>query len=172
MAGQGRSAQGPGRVGRVSAPAAVLLLAVAALLALAGGAAGAERLRLRLPPYAGVACPIANDIRCDRVGLAVWLTRPTARLAATIDGQPVRMRIPAGIRYGPGTSFGARGEYFQGFLHPAGLLNGPLKVHPDAGRYSWMGAHPLRARVHLTAFYAGGATAATTATVWLHPGWG
>ncbi len=148
------------------------LLAAAATLALAGGAAGAERLRLRHPPYAGVACPFANDIRCDRVGLAVWLTRPASRLTATINGRPVPMRIPAGIRYAPGTYYGARGQYLQGFLHPAGLLNGALKVRPDAGRYGWIGKHPRRVRVGLTAFYAGGATTTTTVSVWLHPGWG
>src|SRR2546429_277960 len=36
--------------------------------------APAKRLLAR-SPYLGVACPTANSIACDRVGLAVWLRR-------------------------------------------------------------------------------------------------
>jgi hypothetical protein len=42
------------------------------------------------PPYVGVACPTANSIACDRVGLAIWLRRPAARVNAVRDCRAAR----------------------------------------------------------------------------------
>jgi hypothetical protein len=137
------------------------------------GCSGPEtsHLTLRLPPYLGVACTgLANSIACDRVGLAVWLDQPASSLAARIAGLPVTMRIPAGFR--PSPYLGPRGAYWEGFLQPAGLRAGRLRVRPDSGRFTWYGRHPVHATVRLTAHYRGRSTATASLRVSLHPGWG
>ena len=147
------------------------MLAVALLVGAAVGTGGSEPLELRRSPYLGVACPGApNSIECDRVGLAVWLERPAGRLTARVAGQRVRMRIPP--NFAPTRYLGRRGEYWEGFLQPAGMIDGPLRVRPDRGRYLWFGRHPREARVQLVAHYRDGTTATATARVALHPGWG
>jgi RNA polymerase sigma-70 factor (ECF subfamily) len=105
----------------------------------------------------GVACRVPNSIECDRVGLAVYLPKrhPAERLAASINGRPLQMRVPIGIA--------TYGIYFEGFLHPAGLKGGPLKVTPD---------RPVLATVRITAFYRDGAPRSTIRHVSLAPGWG
>ena len=138
---------------------------VAALLVVSLAACGTSRistLRLARTPYLGLRCPGANSIACDRVSLAVWLRKPTARLSATIEGMRVRMKKSV-----------TRGGYYEGSLQPAGLTEaGPMHVTPDRGAGYWEGGHPLRVRVHLVASYADGSAAVTTVRVWLHPGWG
>lgn len=154
-----------------------LLLAVGAALALAsaapqGAAAGGRSLRLAQQPYAGVRCPEANSIACDRIGLAVWLVRPAAGLTATVAGKPIRLAVPSISRTGQGF-YCARRCYYEGALHPAGLLRpGPLQIRPDAGRYYWAGRHPRSLVVRLVAHYRDGSSAATTVRIWLHAGWG
>ena len=108
--------------------------------------------------YMGVSCPKANSIRCDRVGLAVWLRRRPARLSATIAGRPLRLR--------------RHSDHYEGFLVPAGLIDGPLRVRPDGGRYRWTGAKPVTARVRLTARFPDGRTLRRTLNVGLAAGWG
>jgi hypothetical protein len=61
---------------------------------------------------------------------------------------------------------------FAGFLQPAGMLSGPLKVRPDRGRYWWAGAHPTSARVRIVVSYPDGRSASVTTTVLLRAGWG
>jgi hypothetical protein len=112
-------------------------------------------------PYVGVSCRKANSIACDRVGLAVWLAQPAARVGATISGQRVRLHRPR-----------ARGGWWEGFLQPAGLLDGALRVTPDRGRYFWQGSHPRSAHVAVTITRASGTTDRTSVTVPLRPGWG
>ncbi len=103
--------------------------------------AAAQRV-LRRPPYMGLACPTPNSTACDRIGLAVWLKEPARSVTATIAGRPLRLR-PGG--------FGDRGTTsWEGYLQPAGLLDGPLKITPDRGRSFWRGGHPLYAAVSLT----------------------
>jgi len=115
------------------------------------------------PPYVGVACRTANSIACDRVGLAVWLRRPAARVTATINGRHIRLRLanPAHPESG-----------WQGFLQPAGLLDGPLRVTPDRGRYYWQGTHPRDAHVVVTVTRAGGGIDRMSVRVPLRAGWG
>jgi hypothetical protein len=112
-------------------------------------------------PSVGVACPTANSIACDRVGVAVWLKRPAARVSAIIDGKRVALRPPR-----------ARGGWWWGYLRPAGLIDGPLRVTPDRGRYNWAGGHPLSAHVAVTIVRASGPRERATVTVPLRPGWG
>jgi hypothetical protein len=122
-----------------------------------------RRLLLRRTPDLGVGCRKANSIACDRVRLAVWLRAPARRLTATIDGRTFTLRPPA-----------SAGGYWDGALHPAGLLTpgGALHVTPDRGRYHWEGRHPVRAVVHLAATEAAGAPASTDIAVDLRPGYG
>lgn len=174
MKGQCAAAMGKRRRD-VSRLALVLTVLVVLALARAAsqGEAAAVSLRLAQQPYAGVRCPGPNSIACDRVGLAVWLVKPAVRLKATVAGKPLRMAIPARVRHEPGGYYCARSCYFEGALHPAGLLQpGPLQIHPDAGKYYWEGRHPRALRVRLVAFYRNGSTASTTVRILLHPGWG
>ena len=121
-----------------------------------------ERLLSRAP-YLGVACPEANSLACDRVGLAVWLRRPGARVTATINGRPLRLH--AGRRDG-------RAAWYRGYLQPAGLLDGPLKVTPDRGRHFWQGSHPKDAFVRIEIRRASGEVDGVSLSVPLRAGWG
>lgn len=47
-------------------------------------------------------------------------------------------------------------QSWEGFLQPAGLIDGPLKVRPDRGRYYWIGTTPVSGHVRLTVFDAEG----------------
>ena len=88
----------------------------------------------------GVACPEANSIACDRIGIAVWLDSAPQRLVASVGGRSVALR-DAHIRCGADSSCP---RLYQAMLQPAGLLDGALKVTPDEGRYRWLGRHPGR----------------------------
>jgi hypothetical protein len=66
----------------------------------------------------------------------------------------------------------SRVAYYEGFLQPAGLLDGPLRVRPEGGPYRWFGRHPVTAQVRLTAHYADGETARLTMRVPLAAGRG
>jgi hypothetical protein len=165
----GKKKRGMSRLALVMAVVAALTLASAAQ----GRTAARGSLRLAQHPYAGVRCPQPNSIACDRIGLAVWLVRPAVRLTATVAGKQIPMAVPSRVRNGPGGYYCARSCYFEGALHPAGLLApGPLHIRPDAGRYDWQGSHPRPLRVVLVAVYRDGSSAAATVRVWLHAGWG
>jgi hypothetical protein len=115
-------------------------------------------------PSLGVACGRASSIACDRVGLAVWLRQPASSVAATIDGQPLRLHAGG---------FGGRGPtYWEGYRQPAGLLAGPLKVTPDRGRFYWQGTHPKDARVTIRVRRRDGSTVDASLAVTLRAGWG
>ena len=140
-----------------------LALAAAVLvgaLVLAGGGdddppvrAAPRELRLARAPYLGVSCRQPNSIVCDRVRLAVWLRAPVRRLSATIDGRSFRLRPPP-----------QRDGYWEGPLRPAALLTpgSALHVIPDRGPDHWVGRHPVRTRVRLSAVEADGARPAPT----------
>jgi hypothetical protein len=115
----------------------------------------------------GVACPGApNSIACDRVGIAVSLPTPHARLRATIAGRSVQLHNRA-------TGACPRiGCFYSAYLRHAGLLDGALRVHPDQGRYHWYGRHPVTATIRLTATYPDGTHAQTIRRAPLAPGWG
>jgi hypothetical protein len=125
-----------------------------------------SRLGLERPPYAGVRCPGANSIACDRIGLAVWLTRRPTTLRATIAGHTFTLRPPP-----PGSR--SRGGYWEGSLRPAGMLRpGAMHVVPDAGSAFWAGRHPRAFWVQLTASSAHEPPASIRVRVQLRPGWG
>ena len=65
-----------------------------------------------------------------------------------------------------------RTDHFEGFLEPAGLIDGPLRVRPDHGRFYWAGRHPVRAKVRLVVRYPGARRARRTLDVGLAAGWG
>jgi hypothetical protein len=119
-------------------------------------------------PRLGVACGVPNSIKCDRVGLAVWLRRPALSVTATVAGEPVELDDPTWS----GPARNGRRMMFAGFLQPAGMLNGPLKVHPDRGRFWWAGGHPAPARLRIVANYGNGHRTSATTTVLLAGGWG
>ena len=87
--------------------------------------------------------------------------RPAQRVTATIDGRPLRLRAGRPDRAG-----------YEGYLQPAGLLDGSLKVTPDRGRFYWQGSHPRDARLHIVIRRASGATDRVSLSVPLRPGWG
>jgi hypothetical protein len=177
-----------------SAAAATLLLTVAVILALSRDSGRVfdhaqpspatsvpARLALQRAPYIGVSCRTPNSIACDRVGLVIWLRRPVARLTATINGRTVAMGLPCGAaRYHETCSSYCRhvvrdqpcGTHFEGFLRPAGLLDGSLKVKPDRGRYHWIGTHETIGTVRILATYRDGETATITKRVRVSAGWG
>jgi hypothetical protein len=114
----------------------------------------ASRLLSRAP-YVGVSCRSANSIACDRVGVAVWLKRPAVRVTATIAGQRLRLRPPR-----------SRESWWQGFLQPAGMIDGAPRVTPDRG------THPRDVHLGIAVTRASADTHRTSMTVSLHPGWG
>jgi len=115
-------------------------------------------------PQLGVACPKGGSIACDRVGVGVWLKRPAERVTATINGRALSLHAGG---------LGGRGPtYWEGYLKPAGLLHGSLKVTPDRGRYYWQGQHPKDARVLIAIGRADGSTDRAAVTVALGSGWG
>jgi hypothetical protein len=140
-----------------SASAVGIALVVLGACAGSGTAPPHPRLDVRRV-YMGVSCPEANSIRCDRVGLAVWLRGRVEQLEASIAGRPLALH--------------RRGDHFEGFLRPAGLIDGPLRVHPDGGRYRWTGRVPVSGRVRLIARYRGGKAKRRTLSVPLAAGWG
>ncbi len=129
-------------------------------------AAGIRPLHLSRAPGIGVACPrAANSIACDRVGIAVFLTAPDARLVATIKGFSIVLRNQS--------TDGCRPDcFYAAYLRRAGLLHGAIPVQPDAGRDRWYGRHPVSVTVRLVATYRDGSRAATTRHVELSPGFG
>ncbi|MEA2157100.1 MAG: hypothetical protein QOE11_3240 [Solirubrobacteraceae bacterium] len=128
------------------------------------------RLALAAAPGIGVACPRApNSIACDRVGIAVSLPTRHADLRATIAGRSVRLRNRS---TGACPHSGPCSGFYTAYMRHAGLLDGALRVHPDAGRYHWYGGHPVSADLRLTATYPDGTRAQTTRRVPLAPGWG
>ncbi len=123
----------------------------------------ALRRVLRRPPYLGVSCPRANSIACDRVGLALWLRGDAARVSARVNGRALRLTEPESNDDRPP---------WIGYLRPAGLLDGPLKVTPDRGRFHWEGRHPRDACVVIDVTRRDGSKLRTTTTVPLRAGWG
>ena len=148
---------------------AALIVAVAVAVAVAVGlSAGdppapvapppAAALALPKDPGMGVACPEANSIACDRIGIAVWLDSEPQRLVARVGGRSVVLR-DTHIRCGADTSCP---RFYQAMLQPAGLLDGALKVTPDEGRYRWLGRHPVVGTLTITATYRDGSRAVAT----------
>lgn len=129
--------------------------------------ASAEEL-LRRDPYMGVSCRIPNSFACDRVGLAVWLREPAARVDAAIAGRELELDDPEWS----GPAKDGQRRMFTGFLQPAGLIDGPLHVTPDAGPNRWIGRKPVSAAVELRIIGDDGEMTTTTVKVGLSAGWG
>jgi len=131
----------------------------------AGGASVKEILRR--DPYMGVSCRVPNSFACNRVGLAVWLREPAVRVRAAIAGRAFSLDDP---------QWSGRAQHerrtFAGFLQPAGLIDGPLQVTPDAGPDRWIGREPVSAPVKLWIVRDHGPPITTTVHVRLMPGWG
>jgi len=121
---------------RIGVALAVVAAAAAGWVATRGGedrvAPVLPRLDLRAPPGMGVACPGApNSIACDRIGIAVQLWRVGPKvIRATVGGRTAVLRPQDGA------------PFYLGYLQPAGLIDGPLKVVPDHGPSHWWGHHP------------------------------
>ena len=115
-------------------------------------------------PYTGVACPRPNSIACDRIGVAIWLNARASRVSAVAGGRRLRLQ-PGG--------FGGRSQNpWIGYLQPAGLLDGVLKVTPDRGRFYWTGAHPKDVDLRLSIRRRDGSLETTRLQVPLRAGWG
>jgi hypothetical protein len=119
-------------------------------------------------PGMGVACSVPNSIACDRVALGVRLRRPAVAVSASVAGSPLKLNDPAWS----GPEHNGRRSMFVGFLQPAGLLNGALRVRPDSGRYHWIGGHPVSALVRIVVDYGNGQVESVTERVGLLPGFG
>jgi hypothetical protein len=119
---------------------------------------------LRRPPYLGVSCPVPNSIACDRVGIDLELRRPAETVHATIAGRRVVLQSR---RAGPGLR-----THWQGFLQPAGLLDGALRVTPDRGRHHWIGTRPVTASIHISVRRSDGTTEVARLRQRLAAGWG
>jgi hypothetical protein len=166
----------------VKTPAVLAIVLAAALVAGCGddddkrsAESGANRLArasadevLSREPYMGVSCSMANHFACDRVGLAVWLREPAASVDAAIAGRELELDDP---EWSEPPENGER-RMFAGFLQPAGLIDGPLKVTADAGPDRWIGREPVSARVDLRIVRGGGTTDTTSVDVRLSAGWG
>jgi len=119
-------------------------------------------------PFMGVSCGKPNSFACDRVGLAVWLSEPGVRVDASIEGREFALDDPESI----GREERGKRRAFAGFLQPAGLVDGPLQLTPDAGHDRWIGREPLSATVRLRIEGADGRTKTTKVEVGLNAGWG
>ena len=117
----------------------------------------------------GVACPVANSIACDRVGLAVWLRRPAKTVTATIAGVPVALDWH-GDRPPTATPPRLR-RAFDGFLRPAGIVS-RLHVTPVPGSTRWLGSGAPSPLVTFRVDYGDGRVAVTRERVQLAAGWG
>jgi hypothetical protein len=100
-------------------------------------------------------------------------------MRGSVNGRAVAMRLPCGSGRTSCATYCrdvARdqpcGTYFEGFLRPAGMLNGPLKVTPDRGRHYWRGYHRPEGHVTLTIEYRDGRSGTLQLSVPLSPGWG
>ena len=153
------------------------------IAAIASGCADEERRAARAPsaaqlellrgpngrekaPYMGVSCKVPNSITCDRVGLAVGLSRPAAAVTASFNGRRrLELESPGKLADGGGTGW-------QGFVQPAGLASGDWGRIELTANDRWLGDSPAGAVVRLTARYTDGTSASRLMLVPLMPGWG
>ncbi len=124
------------------------------ILALAAALAAGHSNTLRWGPFLGVACRTPNTVSCDRVGMLVRINGPAVHVRATIDGRALVLHSH-GLGGGP--------DSWLGYLHPAGLIDGPLaprgSVFPSA-------------RVVVSVRRPGGVVDRVRRRGPVHPGWG
>jgi hypothetical protein len=117
-------------------------------------------------PGMGVSCPIGNDIGCDRVKIAIWLTEPVRHVAASIGDLSFEMGARA-------LADEPLGTFWEGILQPAGLLDGPLRLDPETvteGR--WLGENAPIADVRIEIFVNDENRNVENVAVELRPGYG
>ena len=125
--------------------------------------------RLLSRTYMGVACHRPNWFGCDRLGLTVWLRAPARAIYASIaGGRPIRLADP--LWSGPAR--GGLRRRFAGFLQPAGLVRGPLRIRPGDGSRYWSGEPAVRRGVGLTIELHPDHWVRTSLVVDVAPGWG
>lgn len=118
-------------------------------------------------PYLGVSCSSPNSIRCDRVGLAVWLREPARSVRAEIGGRSFDLDDPTWS--GPARD-GLR-RMFAGFLQPAGLRDGALAI-PGESTGRWIGNPPVSAVVTIEVVTRDSSRERARVDTRLSPGWG
>ena len=94
-----------------------------------------------------------------------WLNRQAKRVTATIAGRALELKPIREAASPEKTSF-------EGFLHPAGLRKGPLRVRPRPGTDLWFGDPPVQTRIQLTVAYPNGQSREWKDVVALHAGYG
>jgi hypothetical protein len=119
-------------------------------------------------PYMGVSCPIANSLACDRIGLAVWVSRP-AIVTATVAGLALSLDDPT---WSIVDQTGSRAVYrYAGFLQPAELTT-RMHVIPDSRPSMWFGRHTTSPTVWFRIDFGHGDVVITHEDVPLEAGWG
>lgn len=147
---------------RTSRAAAAAFLAVSLVGGASSGQVSAAAV-LGQAPYLGVSCPAANSTACDRVGLAVWLRTPARSVNVTIDGRRFSLNDPTWS--GPARN-GLR-RMFAGFLQPAGLRRGPLRVP-----LRWAGSPPVAVSARIVVTSPDGTQKKVVTRIGLSAGWG
>lgn len=89
--------------------------------------------------YLGLSCPSPNSAECDRVTIAVTTDRSVSRLRVWVAGEPVDMEAPGENER----------SYWEGSLHPAGLLAGPLRERAGTGDLRYVGRPAIAAEVEV-----------------------
>jgi len=117
------------------------------------------------PPFMGVACRRPNSVACDRVAVYVSSSLFAEAVRVTVAGR--RLSLPRRTGVGPD----GRGT-FEGFLQPAGLRTGRLRVRTAPGTDRWIGEPPVSAPVRVDVRFRGGRRASGTFSVPLSPGYG
>ena len=118
-------------------------------------------------PYMGIACRLPHWIACDRIGLAVWLSRP-ATVTAIIAGQRFALDNPTWSNVArPGHLY-----MYAGFLKSAGLSHRLGVVPSSKWNNSWLGANPPSPLVRFQIDYRTGQLVSTEQHVYLSAGWG
>jgi hypothetical protein len=107
---------------------------------------------------------VPNSFSCDRIGIAVWLRKPAVEVTAAIAGRRVSLddpdwSVPEQLMY-------------AGFLQPAGLIHGPLKLTADASHDRWIGREPMSVPLTLRIVRKDGTVSTTRLRARLSPGWG
>jgi hypothetical protein len=80
-----------------TAPAARMLIPVGNSLRGCPATKPAASLPSSVLPFLGIACRMANSIRCDRIGVGVTLTRAATLVGVTIAGRLVTLSPPSPV---------------------------------------------------------------------------
>jgi hypothetical protein len=114
--------------------------------------------------YVGVACPVANSIRCDQLGVAVWIRGPARRVMARLSGRRVTLR-----RLG---RWSRHVVVWDGRVRHAGIARGPDRIVPRGGGFYWVGNPPHHVIVCVAVLRGRGAVERTRRRVAVQAGYG